>query len=83
MNGPEHYLAAELLLAEARDHLDEPIGPFYVEAAKVHAALAQVAATAFPAMQFAGTSGTAGWPSIFKQWADVALVRSAPVGASS
>ena len=47
MNGPDHYREAERLLEEARS-CEEPgsTAAWCLELAKVHAALAQVAATA-------------------------------------
>lgn len=47
MNGPEHYREAERLLDEAETRGDfNPTAQWYLELAKLHTALAHVAATA-------------------------------------
>lgn len=49
MTGPEHYKAAERLLAESDNFLPEDQqGCVYLAAAQVHATLALAAATAMP-----------------------------------
>ena len=59
MNGPDHYREAERLLEEAA-FCEEPgsRAPWCLELAKLHAALAQVAATALN--------------TDFREWAEVA-----------
>jgi hypothetical protein len=50
MNGPDHYREAEKLLAEATSRGDfHPRAQWCLELAKLHAALAHVAATALTA----------------------------------
>ena len=69
MNGPDHYREAERLLAEAESWEEPGSGAlWYVELAKLHTALAQVAATALNSdgrewaevagRRFSGTSPT-------------------------
>lgn len=42
MTAAEHRAEAERLLAEAAAHLSDAAGPYYVQAAQVHATLATV-----------------------------------------
>jgi hypothetical protein len=63
MDGPDHYRAAEKLLGEAElCEASNPRAMWYLKLAKVHAALAQVAATALGDHDF-------------REWLDVARTK--------